>query len=697
MFVNTENFREAAIHFDKYGRYADGDYQSWEWEDYWKQEHDRVNNGYEVGGVKITGKHYLYLNYGRIMLNEVKDQNTDGYSKGRKQKADRIEFFPSFWDEDYALFWTWEIAENGISMTEMSKVNAPLTIPIVMTEENLSGGKNHLWLKPRGVGASWKGAIIPIHRQFFGKDNNTFLVAHENKYLTDDGLFDKYKFQRNFLLANATGFSRSFSKLDNKDLHYRASRWEKTVTSDLVEKGKRTSVYGLTINGKPDNVRGKRGSFVYEEFGSFPQAHVTWGVAQQSVEQEGIVFGTQYGFGTGGDEGIGIESIDLMFRDTETYNLLQFKDQWSEMYRGEKCAYFTPATQSVTFRDKDGNTDTKKSLEYIMSERAVKANATDPKALPKYCAEKPLTPEEALSSGDQNIFPTDLLMKREAYLKLTKEHLNVVSYGMLENTERGLRFKIDEKGRRSYEKYPVKPADSADSVVAMLHQPYKIKGHVPDNLYRISIDAYRFDDTTGDSLGSIIVIENPNKFTPYKGDRIVAWYHARPNKEDEFSKVAYYLAEYYNAKIAIENDEPGDIIGYAKRNKKYMKYLEEEFQLAFDDNVSMKKTGRRKFGIMMSSGKDDLRIAYGNGYINEWLLRERGINPITGEIKRNLDYVYSLGLIAELIKYRKGRNADRVASLRVNMYYEKELEYNLRKPKEKYTLPTFFTRKLYQG
>lgn len=696
MFVNTQYFREAAIHYEKYGRYADGDFQSWEWEDYWTREHDRVKNGYSVGGQKITGRHYLYLNYGRIMLNEVKDKNTEGYTKRKKQKADRIEFFPSFWDEDYALFWTWDIAENGISMTEMEKVNIPMTIPIVMTEENLSGGKNHLWLKPRGVGASWKGSIIPIHRQFFGKDNNTFLVAHEEKYLTDDGLFDKYKFQRNFLLSNASGFARSFSIMNNKDLHYRASRWEKTVVGDLVEKGKRTSVYGLTINGKPDNVRGKRGTFVYEEFGSFPKAHTTWGVAQQSVEQEGIVFGTQYGFGTGGDEGIGIESIDLMFRDTETYNLLQFTDIWSEMYRGERCAYFTPATQSITFVDSNGNTDTKSSLAYIMNEREIKKNANDPKALPKYCAEKPLTPEEALSSGDQNIFPTDLLMKREAYLKLTKQHLNVVNYGMLERTETGLKFKIDEKGKRSYEKYPCKPSDSADAVIAMLHPPHKVGGLVPDNLYRISVDAYRFDDTTGDSIGSITVMENPNKFTPYKGDRIVAWYYGRPNKEDDFSKIVFYLAEYYNAMVAIENDEPGDIIGYAKRNKRVMRYLESEFQLAFDDNISMKKTGRRKFGIMMSSGKDDLRIAYGNGYINEWLQRERGIDPETGQIKYNIDYIYSLGLLSELIKYRKGRNADRVASLRVSMYHEKELEYSLRKPKEKNILPAFFNRKLYQ-
>jgi hypothetical protein len=693
MFINTQAFREAATHFEKYGRYDDGEFGSREWEEYWDRENDRVENGYTTGGRSITGRHYTYLNYGRIMLNKVKDDDA-GYIK-KKRRADREEHFPDFWDEDYVLFWTWDIAEFGISMEKMMYVDAHLNIPIWKTEENLSGGKNHLWLKPRGTGASWKGSMIPIYRQFFGRNNNTFLVAHEDKYLTDDGLFDKYKFQRNFLMQHATGFARSFNKMDNKEMHYRAARTETTVLGDKVEKGRRASVYGLSVNGDPSKVRGKRGTFVYEEFGSFPAVHKTWEVAQSSVEQDGIVYGTQFGFGTGGDTGDGIESLDLMFRDTDTYNLLAFKDIWSDMYNGEKCAYFTPATKSLSFKDSNGNTDEKAAYTYLLEQREIKRNAADSKALEAYCAEKPLNPEEALSSGGTNIFPTELLMKREVYLKNSKEHLHVVSYGDFENTPQGLKFKVDKEGGRSYEKYPVKPSDSAKSKIALLHTPYKIGGIVPDNLYRISVDAYRFDDTTGDSIGSIFVIENPNKYTPYKGDRIVAWYSGRPNVEDDFSKIVFQLAEYYNAKVAIENDEPGDIIGYAKRNKRVMKYLEEEFQLAFDDNVALKKGGRRKFGIMMASGKNDLRVAYGNGYINEWLLRERYINPETGEIKRNLDFIYSLGLISELIKYKKKGNFDRVASLRVNMYHERELEYNLRKPKDRSTVHPFFRKKLY--
>jgi hypothetical protein len=681
-FINTQYFREAATYFNKNGRYNDGEFESPEWEMYWDEEHRRVNNGYTVGGAKITGMHYLYLNYLPILLNKIKEGEEDKFVVKDRKVATRGEAFASFWDEDFILFWTWEIAKNGINQKDLDMVCSYQDIPIIKTPENLAGGKNHLWLKPRGVGASWKAAVIPNYNQFFKSNSRTFLVAHEEKYLVEDGLFDKYKFQRNFMNTNASGFRRAFSIMANKDMHYRASSWEQDQFGERIEKGKKSDVYGVTINNKPDNIRGKRGDILYEEFGSFPGASKTWEVAQQSVEQDGVVFGTQTGFGTGGDEGDGIMGLEMMFRDPKTYNLLEFTDTYGDIYKDEPSGYFTPAYKSLSFIDKDGNTNIKEAKEFFDARRQIKENANDPKALEGYKSEKPYNGEEALSSGTGNIFPTDLLKLRIKTLLKTKEHLTHVNYGTFDTTNDGhVYHKVSKLNERTYEKYPVNPKDANTKIVAILHNPYSTgktasnRPIVPPNMYRICVDTYRFDATTGDSIGSFFVIENPNNITAYKGDRIVAWYHGRPETLDDFNEIIFAAAQYYNAKVAIENDEPGDIISYAKRHKHLLKYLEEEFELGFSVQLKTSSLSKRKFGMAMSSGKDNLRISYGNSYINEWLKRKRFVDLETGKEYINIDYIYSIGLLEELARYKDKLNTDRVSALRVGVYHEKEIAY----------------------
>ena len=63
IWINTSVFREAAIHFDKYGYYHPSKPGSYLHKAYWDEERDRHLNGLEVAGAKITGYHYAYLNY----------------------------------------------------------------------------------------------------------------------------------------------------------------------------------------------------------------------------------------------------------------------------------------------------------------------------------------------------------------------------------------------------------------------------------------------------------------------------------------------------------------------------------------------------------------------------------------------------------------------------------------------------------
>lgn len=209
-------------------------------------------------------------------------------------------------------------------------------------------------------------------------------------------------------------------------------------------------------------------------------------------------------------------------------------------------------------------------------------------------------------------------------------------------------------------------------------------------MYRICVDTYRHDTTSGDSVGSIYVIENINRFSNNGGDKIVAWYNGRPPKQDDFNKVAYQLGIFYNAQIAFENDEPGNIVGFGKEMRvkgyQYMQLLAPEFELAYDDRLKAKAT--RTYGLRINSGAENLRKLQGDKYIQEWLLRERQDGT------PNYKTIYDRGLLKELIAYSTDGNFDRVSSLRVGMYHEREYIYKNLQPQNN-NQDSFFNTELF--
>jgi hypothetical protein len=93
IWINTEVFREEARKFQRYGTYCLDPWGSPDWFAYWQEQRNRVINGYSVGGVKVTGDHYFYLNFCPIL--KVEDTTS--------KKSSKITDFPDFWDGDYNL------------------------------------------------------------------------------------------------------------------------------------------------------------------------------------------------------------------------------------------------------------------------------------------------------------------------------------------------------------------------------------------------------------------------------------------------------------------------------------------------------------------------------------------------------------------------------------------------------------------
>lgn len=671
--VNTQYFREAAIHFNKYGRYDDGIEDSYHYYDYWKQERQRCLTGHKVGDMSITGYHYHYLNYTPITLVRSTKEQLYGEVFKNKTRADRITDFPDFWDVDWQFFTEFQNAENN--------------------------GEHFWWLKPRGVGASWKAASM-FHRNYgLIPRSKGYMLAWSSEALLGDGTYSKWLDMRNFVnmahpeedrYMSAFGKSSDFKK-DQNDMWFRASY----DAGKGVEKGFMSEVIGISLKDNIDKARGKRGKLILiEETGANPMADTIHGICRSSTEQGKDVFGTILGLGTGGTVSAKFGAMEKVIYNPKAYNIRCFDNIYDDGMRGTSCGFFTPAYYDIGFKDDNGNSKIEVAKKFYDEMRKEAANASDPSALIQVKAEKPFTLQEAILRNTYSPLPANEAIEWLAMVNASI-YKNIGVAGELKNSDGKIEFAPNINLKPILE-FPHDPKSDLTGCIMQYYAPIKKRGRIPDNMYIIALDPYAFDQSTDSmSIGAAYVYMQPNNIAP-PGDRIVATYFGRPKTQDDFNKVLFMLAEYYNAKIGFENDR-GDTIGYAKRFKK-LDWLSEEFELAFDADLPKSGT-RRGFGMHIGSGKENLRMHKGNKYLNDWLITPRGMDE-EGRQRLNIHTIYCPATLKEISQYRlEGGNYDRISALRILAYYQKELVYKDQRPDDTTTniqVSNFFNTRHFQ-
>lgn len=282
IWINTQVFREDALHFQKYGYYCPEPWGSPAWYEYWTDRRNRIINGYESQGVKITGDHYFYMNFCPIKLTETK--------KGETRKGKKVRDFPHFWDGDYNFFWAREIAYKGVleplgreeefekfcdlhednleRTLELKKYFETLGLDIKIEKDYLLGGWNLIVGKSRRKGYSFKNASIGAKNYFTKPESVTFYTAYEKKYLTgSNAIFPMVLSYINFINEH-TAWVMPSDYIDTKD-RKRAS-YEEIRNGVKLEKGFKSEVTTETFRDNPDALRGKDSVDIFiEEAGAF--------------------------------------------------------------------------------------------------------------------------------------------------------------------------------------------------------------------------------------------------------------------------------------------------------------------------------------------------------------------------------------------------------------------------------------------
>jgi len=696
IWINSEVFREEARTFEKYGYYTNApvsrDPYS-EYQTYWKEQERRCIQGYSVGGVRITGDHYNYLNFSQIKL--TANQNYEGLVSRKEMKnmnqraGKKIVTFPDFWDGDYDYFHILDIARWGASKKYIEKLQMMVTVH----PDDIYGGKHVIVGKARRKGFSYKNAAVAANRFKREPDSISVIGAYDSAYLYPEGttaMVDKYvDFYNEF-----TSWRRrkTIDRIDHQKDAYKL-----VLDGVEIEKGYKSQIISSTCRDNPDALRGKDATLILmEEAGKWPNLAATLASTLPTLKDGIYTTGILLLFGTGGGDNTNWETFEDNFYGPAANNFMRIHNDWDKGAQGTWGGYFFPDDlNKIGFIDKQGNSDRKTAYTFQESIRTKIAQSTqDPELLRRHKMEEALTPSEAFSRARSNIFPVEEL----------EEHLRTVESNQLWRHGTSGTLRVDQNGELRFWpdltlkpilQYPHKDLTSYEGAIVQYFPPYKIGGFVPEDLYIICHDPYDFDKSTNtESLGVTYVLMNPNNIVPgfEAGDLIVASYIGRPEDMDTYNKRLFDLAMYYNAKIGIENDR-GDVVGYAKRNKHLFKYLEPEFQFGWTD--TMQNNLGRGYGMSIAGGRENKKSRTGDVFIRDFLNEVRHVTA-DGKVVKNLHMINDPGLLKELIMYGKG-NFDRVSALKIGMYHMKELEYQTRVAsarKHKESVRKFFGTKL---
>jgi hypothetical protein len=501
MFVNTRYF--SPVIMEGLTQAPKGSY---EWHEYWDIQNDRCLNGYEVGGVKITGRHYHYLNFWPIRRDE----------KGRGKRVGP----PRFLDMDFEFYWE--------------------------VEKCILTGKDLLVLKRRQAGFSYKSSQIVGYEFTFVPDSNSLITSGEEKYSVNTMRFVKAGLDH----AANTEFYKARSP-DSSDF-FRASYKEVDEYGIEHIMGMLSTVERRTASSEQATVGLSPSLKLYEEIGKYKNIKAVKAYMDPAMEEMGKKTGFQLMIGTGGESNTSIDEVGEMFYNPERYGLMSYENTFEDQIMDDvptrklnRIAYFVPGDYFTKVTDEDGNSHREKAREVLMERRAKLEG--DKENLLKEITQFPLTPEEALMVPNGNVFPIGLLLKRRSELLKYAEHRDRVRSVRID-------WLKDSHGNVIGAEWV---DDELNGAFRMSEPPFKEPNNkVPIGLYIAGVDSYD-KDTAADperaSFGACTVYKLFNQVSDPIDNTPVCKLIQRPETSKEFyENVAKMCVLYGYAQAMIE-------------------------------------------------------------------------------------------------------------------------------------------------
>lgn len=647
-FKDSSVFSPAAAFFRKHKRYTFFMEGTLDYENFWDEEEKRCINGYTVGGVRVTGRHYFYLNYCMIKLMPTCPKTGHILSKNK------VKDFPRFLDHNYYFFL--ELEKN---LAEGPWKSVPKYGQITVKGRR----KGHTYLISGGVYA-YNYTFIP--------DSNSILAAGEkDHYKVTLGAFKDALSN----LGSNTVWGKK--RLVNQHEHFK-SGWIEMDNGVPVEKGFNSEVRALSFADNAFKSIGESVTiFGCEESGKFSNLSKALGIAEGTYREGEFMIGIPIVWGTGGDMGKGTKDLAEMFYDTEQF-LFQGYDNIYDNNAVGKCGYFIDSmwfypcmtTKEYTVNgevlpigslgvDAQGNSIRRVAYAVLMEERERRRN--NKTSYNTYITQYPLTPAEAFLKTSGTIFDTINAQIRLSEIESSREKFrNKTDIGTVEFTKFSVPYFKPNRDLVPLYEFPLKDCiGKPGAIIIYQHPVLGSDGLVMKNRYIAGIDSYDKDISQTNSVGSIVIFDRLL-------DRIVAQYKGRPLAAD-FYETCRRLLLYYSAKA-----------NYEKANLGIYSYFDKlgSIELLCDQPEILKEKGISKVSLLGTGRKGTAPvaevIAFGLKEYKAWSESRIAGQKEGGEIS-NISVIESESILKETIAWNETGNFDDISSLVMLFIYRADL------------------------
>lgn len=658
-FINSGVFQEEGRNFLRNGYYTDAPYGSKDYNDYWDEQERRVLNGYTVGGVRVTGRHYFYLNFCLIKARPI-DPNTGAEKQGENRK---IITLPRFLDHNY--YWFNEFEKNSAEGPYSNYQKRGMIIA-----------------KSRRKGFTYQvtGGVYGYNYNFVPASMNVLAAYEKGHYkVTLDGIH----FTINHV-NRITDWGKKRDKLNKRD-HFRASFVMKNPATGIeVEDGYMSEIQAVSFKDNPFKSIGESTYLMgFEEAGKFEHLLTAYTISEPTFRDGDIMTGVPLIWGTGGDMEKGTRDFAEMYYDPEPYGLAAYENIYDENATGDcgwfiddmwyypgfvrKTHYITDKygkeiekTEEVPFVDSEGNSHrviAEESLDVKREKRRKGSRA----AYNKFITQQPKTPAEAFLRVQGTMFDTIRASARLGHI-LTNQRKFIDSIYkadlIVDPTTQRIKFEYNMTGIPLHE-FPIKD-NNQPGVIEIYEMPHKLEdGTIPFGRYIAGIDPYDDDESTTHSVGSILVLDLIT-------DRIVCHYKGRPQTADQLFETFRRILRFYNATANYERNKKG-LYGYLY-NKGQLNLLCDEPEILRDKGISKANTfGNNSKGTY---GSTPVNI-YGLQRAVQWM-STTAYGEEEGSEVTNLDKIRSIPLLKEIIGWNPDDNFDDISALIMLMIYRED-------------------------
>lgn len=658
-FINSGVFQEDGRNFLRNGYYTDAPFGTKDYNDYWDEQEKRILNGYTVGGVRVTGRHYFYLNFCLIKARPI-DPNTGAEKEGENRK---IITLPRFLDHNY--YWFNEFEKNSAEGIYSSGDKRGMIIA-----------------KSRRKGFTYQvtGGVYAYNFNFIPASTNILAAYEKGHYkVTLDGIH----FSINHV-NKKTDWGKKQGKLSKRD-HFRASFVMKNPDTGVeIEDGYMSEIQAVSFKDNPFKSIGESTDLMgFEEAGKFEHLLTAYTISEPTFRDGDIMTGVPLIWGTGGDMEKGTKDFAEMYYDPEPYGLAAYENIYDENATGD-CGWFIDdmwyypgfvrkkyyisdkygkeieKEERLPFVDVQGNSH-RQIAEESLDVKREKRRKGSRAAYNKFITQQPKTPAEAFLRVQGTMFDTVRASARLAQIMTNqKKYIDSIWKANLvvDPVAQKIKFEYNEKGIPLHD-FPIKDTHQ-EGVIEIYEMPHTLEdGTVPYGRYIAGIDPYDDDESSTKSVGSILVLD-------LLTDRIVCHYKGRPATADQFFETVRRILKYYNAIGNYERNKKG-LYGYLY-NKGQLHLLCDEPEILKDKGISKANTiGNNSKGTY---GSTPVNI-YGLQRAVQWM-SATAYGEEEGSEVTNLDVIRSVPLLKETIGWNPDDNFDDISALIMLMIYRED-------------------------